>query len=94
MSEDTDDPTELDYLSDFQDVVSQRAIAFCNLARLADSVKDAAVKELCLAMMRKVSASVKSPSTAEVRMLTGGQSDAVKQDRLSTAPNQPDRTQT
>jgi hypothetical protein len=92
MSEDTHDPTELDYLSDFQDVVSQRAIAFCNLAKLADSVKDEAVKELCLAMMRKVSASVKLPSTVELRMLAGGQSNVVKQDRLSTPPIQPDQT--
>lgn len=72
MSDDTHDPTELDYISDFQDVLSQRAIAFCNLAKLADNAKDPAVKELCLTMMRKVSASVKSPSTAEVRLVSGG----------------------
>ena len=72
MSDDTHDPTELDYISDFQDVLSQRAIAFCNLAKLADNAKDPAVKELCLTMMRKVSASVRSPSTAEVRVVSGG----------------------
>jgi hypothetical protein len=79
MSDDTNDPTELDYASDFQDVISQRAIAFCNLAKLADNVKDAAIKELCLAMMRKVSASVKSPSTAEVRLLAGGSLQALQE---------------
>jgi hypothetical protein len=72
MSDDTHDPTDLDYISDFQDVLSQRAIAFCNLAKLADTAKDPAVKELCLTMMRKVAASVKSPSTAEVRLVSGG----------------------
>ena len=93
MSEDTHDPTELDYLFDYQDIVSQRAIAFCHLAKIADKVKDEAIKDLCLTMMRKVSATVKTPSTAEVRVLTGGQSGAVKQDRPSTPPNLPDHTQ-
>jgi hypothetical protein len=90
MTDDTHDPTELDYLSEFQDVISQRAIAFCNVAKLADSVKDPTVKELCLAMMRKVSASVKSPSTAEVRVLTGGQAEGRRGER----PSLPDQSDT
>lgn len=75
MSNDPHDPIDLDYALDFQDVVAQRAIAFCNLAMLADKVKDDAVKELCLVMMRKVSASVKAPSTAEVRVLSTDQGE-------------------
>jgi hypothetical protein len=80
MSDDTHDPIDLDYPTDFQDVVSQRAIAFCNLAKLADNVRDSAIKDLCLKMMEKVSASVKSPSTAEVRLLHGSQSDSPRGD--------------
>ena len=83
MSDDTHDPTEFDYISDFQDVLSQRAIAFCNLAKLADSAKDPAVKELCLTMMRKISASVKTPSTAEVRLVSGGARPGDRSDQMN-----------
>jgi hypothetical protein len=37
-----------------EDKVSQRAIAFCHVAKVADAVKDEAVKELCLTMLRKL----------------------------------------
>jgi hypothetical protein len=69
MSDDTNDDLELDALSDFQDVISQRAIAFCNVARLAGSLEDAVVKDLCLTMMRKLTASIKSPSTASLHVV-------------------------
>ncbi len=70
MTDDThDDPFGFEQQSDFQDVISQRAIAFCGVAKLADTVKDEAVKELCLTMMRKVTASIRSPSTAELRVI-------------------------
>lgn len=69
MSDDHSEKPELDYYADFQDPVAQRAVAFCNLAQIAESAKDAEVKELCLAMMRKVSATVKTPPRAELKTL-------------------------
>jgi hypothetical protein len=70
MSDDTnDDALGLEQQYEFQDVVAQRALAFCNVARLADVVHDAAVKDLCLTMMRKLTASIKSPPTADLRVI-------------------------
>ena len=71
MSDDTDDDAiGLEQVSEYEDVVAQRAIAFCNVGKLADSVKDEAIKELCFTMMRKLTGSIKSPSTADVRLIT------------------------
>jgi hypothetical protein len=72
MSDHNDD--EMNGLSDpfsYEDLVSQRAMAFYHVARLTDSVQDAAVKELCLTMLRKLNASIKAPSTAELRSIEG-----------------------
>ena len=59
MSDDTDDDTI--------NLVDQRAMAFCHVAKLADTVQDGAVKELCLTMLRKLNASIRTPSTADLR---------------------------
>ncbi|MDB5570494.1 MAG: hypothetical protein JWN93_1677 [Hyphomicrobiales bacterium] len=76
MNDDFQDDGEFDNLEYLPDVVAQRAIAFCNLARAADSAQDPAVRELCLAMMRKVSATIRSPSTAEVRLIHDPEGDS------------------
>ncbi len=63
---------DTDGLSDpfsYEDLVSQRAMAFFHVARLTDTVQDEAVKELCLTMLRKLNASIKAPSTAELRTI-------------------------
>ena len=52
--------------------VSRRAMAFCHVAKLADTIIDEAVKELCLTMPRKLNASIKTPSTADLRSIEGG----------------------
>ena len=49
----------------YDDSISQRAMAFYYVARLSDTVKDKATKELCLTMLRKLNGSIKAPSTAE-----------------------------
>jgi hypothetical protein len=64
---DLSDPFYYDYS------ISQRAMAFYYLAKLSDTIKDKATKELCLTMLRKLNASVKSPASAELRSIEGGQ---------------------
>ena len=52
MSDDTrDDTVNLADPYEYEDTVSQRAMAFCHVAKLADTVQDPAVKELCLTML-------------------------------------------
>ena len=73
MSDDThDDMINLVDPSEYEDPVSQRAMAFCHVAQLADTVQDEAVKELCLTMLRKLNASIRPPSTADLRSIEGG----------------------
>jgi hypothetical protein len=61
MSDDThDDMINLDDPSEYEDPVSQRAMAFCHVAKLADTVQNEAVKELCLTMLRKLNARYKN----------------------------------
>lgn len=67
-----DDTVELSDPSEYQDAVSQRAMAFCHVARLTDTIQDEAVKDLCLTMLRKLNASIRTPSTAELRSIGGG----------------------
>jgi hypothetical protein len=75
MSDDTHDHTiDLAEAYDYEDALSQRAMAFCEVAKLADTIKDEAVKELCLTMLRKLNASIKAPSTADLRSIEGGPS--------------------
>ena len=56
----------------YDDSISQRAMAFYYVARLSDTVKDKATKELCLTMLRKLNGSIKAPSTAELLAIDGG----------------------
>jgi hypothetical protein len=73
MSDDTQDhTTDSTDPSEYEDPVSQRAMAFCHVAKLADTIQDEAVKELCLTMLRKLNASIRTPSTADLRSIEGG----------------------
>jgi hypothetical protein len=73
MSDDTHDHTiDLAEAYDYEDPVSQRAMAFCHVAKLADTIKDEAIKEMCLTMLRKLNASIKTSSTADLRSIEGG----------------------
>jgi hypothetical protein len=75
MADQTDDDAlGLDHPFDCPDIVSQRALAFCNLAKVADAVEDQAVRDECLTMMRKLTASIKSPPTAELRVISEARS--------------------
>lgn len=56
----------------YDDVVTQRAMAFFHIAKMSDGIKDPAIKDLCLTMLKKLSTSMKLPSTAEVRSIEGG----------------------
>ena len=73
MSDDINDDTN--DLSDpfyYQDTLSQRAMAFFHVAKLTDTLENEAVRDLCLTMLRKLNASVRAPSTAELRSIEGG----------------------
>jgi hypothetical protein len=73
MSDDTHDHTiDLAEAYDYEDPVCQRAMAFCHVAKLADTIKDEAIKEMCLTMLRKLNASIKTSSTADLRSIEGG----------------------
>lgn len=70
MSDEThDDAVDLSDPSEFQDVVSQRAMALCHVAKLANTIKDEMIKEQCLVMLRKLNSSIKAPSTAALRSI-------------------------
>ena len=68
-----DDVTELSDPSEYQDTVSQRAMAFCHVAKLADSIRNESIREECLLMLRKLNTSIKAPSTAAVVSIEGRQ---------------------
>ena len=68
-----DDVTELSDPSEYQDTVSQRAMAFCHVARLADTIRNESIREECLLMLRKLNTSIKAPSTAAVVSIEGRQ---------------------
>ena len=73
MSDDThDDTIDLTDPSDYEDLVSQRAMAFCHVAKLANTIDDETIKELCLTMLRKLNSSIRAPSTADLRSIEGG----------------------
>jgi len=75
MSDDTQDhTTDLTDPSEYEDPVSQRAMAFCHVAKLADTIKDEAIKEMCLTMLRKLNATIRTSSTAELRSIEGRRS--------------------
>ena len=51
-----------------------KAMAFCHVAKLADTVQNEAFKELCLTMpmLRKLNASIRTASAADLRSIEGG----------------------
>ena len=67
-----DDAIDLNDPSEYKDVVSQRAMAFCHVAKLADAIEDETVREQCLIMLRKLNCSIRAPSTADLRSIEGG----------------------
>ena len=71
MSEDDDNASLLDDLdvADFNDAIAQRVVAFVLLARFSETVSDGTVQEITLSMMRKVVMSIKTPSTAELKVV-------------------------
>jgi hypothetical protein len=76
MSGNDDDTVELveDHDLIFDDPVSQRAYAFVHLARFAEGAKDDVARDLTYTMMRKVCASIKTNSTADLKVIDGGKS--------------------
>ena len=75
MSGNDDDIVELVDDSDIaivDDPVAQRAYAFVHLARHVEVANDATAKELTYTMMRKMCASIKSTSTADLKVIDGG----------------------
>jgi hypothetical protein len=72
MSDDShDDILNLTDPAEYADAVSQRTMAFCHLAKLADTVQDETVKELCVTMLRKLNSSMRAPAAAELRSIEG-----------------------
>ena len=59
---------ELD-VADFSDATAQRVVAFVLLARFAETVSDGTVQEITFSMMRKVVMSIKTPSTADLKVV-------------------------
>ena len=55
----------------FEDPVSQRAYAFVHLARYAEESTDDTARELTYTMMLKVCASIKTNSTADLKVIDG-----------------------
>jgi hypothetical protein len=73
MNENDDDDNVL-YLDDadlsvFIDPVAQRVLAFVALARFAETAEDKNTRELTFSMMRKVTMSIRTPSTAELKSI-------------------------
>jgi hypothetical protein len=72
MSDDTQEDTiDLAHPADFGDLVSQRALAFCHGAKIADTVKSEIVRDECMTMLRMLNYSIKAPSTAELLEIIG-----------------------
>lgn len=77
MSDDDDDGDDAVFdINDldpaaFEDFVAQRAIAFCYLVRVSDMTKDQTARDLTFTMMRKVSMSIRTPSTADIKIMGG-----------------------
>jgi hypothetical protein len=84
MSDDTQDDTiDLAHPADFGDLVSQRALAFCHGAKVADTVKNEAVQDQCITMLRKLNYSIRTPSTAELLKIDGGVEKSTRSSSLS-----------
>ena len=67
--------SEVDYddedveIASFEDAYAQRAVAFVHLARFADEAANETARDLTFNMMRKLANSIKSPSTADLKVL-------------------------
>ena len=69
-----DDDDNVFFLDDadpsvFIDPVAQRALAFVTLARFTEVAEDEKTKELTFSMMRKITMSIRTPSTAELKII-------------------------
>ena len=73
-----DDTTVIELADDdlplFDDPVSQRAYAFVHLAKFAENSTDDTARDLTYTMMRKVCASIRATSTADLKVIDGGKS--------------------
>jgi hypothetical protein len=75
MADDSDDDLVEDASHDsFEDPIAERARSFVLLATCADSLRNETARELTFTFMRKLTASIRTPSTAEVVSITGGKS--------------------
>jgi hypothetical protein len=75
MRDDDNDIVEIVEDADivFDDPVAQRCYAFVHLAKYAEGSTDAITRDLTYTMMRKVCSSIKATSTADLRVIDGGQ---------------------
>lgn len=63
MSDDTPDGLNGSYDPFYyEDPISERAMVFHHVAKLTDEVKDAEVKKLCMAVLKKLYVSIRVPS--------------------------------
>ena len=74
MSGEEDDYIEEADPASFEDPIAQRAAAFVLLARFADTAEDQTAKELTYTMMRKLTGTIKTLPSGEVKLLEGGKS--------------------
>jgi hypothetical protein len=73
MADDKDDDTVDDIdPSSYEDPIAQRAAAFVLLAVCADKLANETARDLTFTMMRKLSATIRTPSTAELKTFEGG----------------------
>ncbi len=52
----------------YEDPISERAMVFHHLAKLADELKNQQVKELCLTILKKLNSSIRVP-TGELKSI-------------------------
>jgi len=73
-----DDDDDIVMLSDIEDAdiysdpLAQRMMAFVSLANCADNLAGAETKDIVHAMMKKITSTIKSTSTADLKVLGGG----------------------
>jgi hypothetical protein len=56
----------------YSDALAQRMMAFVSLANCADNLAGEETKDLVHAMMKKVTSTIKAPSTADLKVIGGG----------------------
>jgi hypothetical protein len=73
-----DDDDDIVMLADIEDAdiysdpLAQRMMAFVSLANCADNLTGADTKDIVHAMMKKVTSTIKSAPTADLKVLGGG----------------------